>query len=153
MSWSFLPLTVIFQNAYFGHWRALKRVEICKKCVFLYFFNLVFDMGAQNDLVSISHFPDLFPSRYGPIWRSNDRKSSKFFAYEIRVWILGCLIEWTHGGHHMWYPDRSLNYAVSWSNRADRPISDGKRSGKCLRASPTQTLKNEKPSRAPQNTP
>ena len=74
---------------------------------------------------------------------------------------MGCPIEWVYGGDNFWYSDRLVNSAISGSNRADRPRSVGKFSllpfqilsfAQGLRASLTQTLKNEEPSRAPPKT-
>ncbi len=46
----------------------------------------------------------------------------------LRVWNMGCPIEWAHVGDHFWYSDRLVSSAISWSNRAIRPWSFGKSS-------------------------
>ena len=39
---------------------------------------------------------------------------------------MGCPIKWAHNGNHFLYSDRSVNSAISGSNRADKPRSVGK---------------------------
>ena len=48
-----------------------------------------------------STFPDPSPSRYRSFCGSKWPKIIKIFCFW--VWKMGCLIEWAHGGGHIWY--------------------------------------------------
>jgi hypothetical protein len=164
-----------FQNAYFGLWRPLKCVQICKKWLF-FNFNWVGDMGcAKWPHGSGEYFyysgrpsPTLILRDMGPWVVQNNLKSSEFFVFVYLTWgvqsnghlvgiIFGIRIDsWTllflgRIGPIVWvslvfYHSKYCLFPKGEKIgplRPNEPLAD-----QFFRASLTQTLINEEPSRA-----